>query len=123
MKKTFFTCLFLASAISSMDALAADEKFTMMDTNNDKVVSIEEFTKAYPQMQDGVFGVIDSNKDNVISLDEWLKFQADHMEAMKNSKGHEGMKGGMPPHGGNNSMSPAGTHPGGNMLIMPPPGE
>ena len=63
--------------------LSPHEKYKKMDSNNSKNVNKNEFTTAYPSMNDMVFEVIDQDKNGGISLDEWLAFQAKHMQGMK----------------------------------------
>ncbi len=81
---------------------SAEDKFTNMDSNKDAAVSSEEFTKAYPQMNEAVFGIIDADKNKTINLKEWMDFQANHMKGMQEEK------------------KPAS---GSQMLIMPPKSE
>ncbi len=100
MKKLLMLALFLGLAsfshampgmTSKEDASKAkqgvEEKYKAMDTNNDNKVGAEEFKKAYPQMTEAVFGIIDLDKDASISRDEWMKFQAKHMQGMKEEEG------------------------------------
>ncbi len=83
--------------------LTAEEKFNNMDTNKDKQVDMSEFTSAYPQMNDAVFGIIDADKSKFITFEEWMDFQATHMQGVKK----EDIKDAMPK---NNN----------NLMIMPP---
>ncbi len=105
---------------------SAEAKFTQMDTDKDGKVNLEEFKALYPTMKSNVFDIIDDNDDNIIDMKEWINFQNEHMSGMKNEKNKKvttkvpGDAGG---RGANQGMQPAETHPGGNMLIMPPAGQ
>ncbi len=98
MKKILCLALYLslatfAHAMPGMDGKApgktaegmsnATEKYTKMDSNGDKDVSVEEFKAAYPQMTDAVFGIINKDGKDGISLEEWMTFQTTHMQGMK----------------------------------------
>lgn len=54
------------------------DRFVMMDTNNDGKVVIEEFKTAFPNMNENAFIVIDKNGDKGIERAEWLEFIDNH---------------------------------------------
>ncbi len=119
MKKLMLLCLCLsissfAHAMPGMEGAApgktsdlmtnASEKYTKMDSNADKSVSVEEFKVAYPQMTDAVFGIIDKDNKDGISMEEWMAFQSTHMQGMKEEEAKK-------------HIAPKN---GGGMLITPP---
>lgn len=53
-------------------------RFDQMDINKDGRVILEEFTAAFPNMNDQAFAVIDLNKDGAIEREEWLQFTEGH---------------------------------------------
>ncbi len=132
MKKTILILtlvLGLASPSYSMPSKApagTEDKYKQMDTNSDNKVSVEEFKALYPTMKANVFDIIDANNDNYIDMKEWVRFQEQHMSGMKNDKKQNAplkVPGDAGGRGAEQGMQPAETHPGGNMLIMPPAGK
>ncbi len=132
MKKTICIltlCLGLVSQAHANPAQmnqSSEAKYKQMDTNADGKVNIEEFMALYPTMKSNVFGIIDENGDKFIDMKEWITFQEDHMSGMKKEKAKKGpakVPGDAGGRGANEGMQPAETHPGGNMLIMPPAGK
>ncbi len=116
----------VAHANPSQMAQSAESKYKQMDTNADGKVNVEEFMALYPTMKSNVFGIIDTNGDKIIDIKEWTVFQNDHMAGMKHEdakKSQVQMPGDAGGRGANAGMQPAETHPGGNMLIMPPAGQ
>ncbi len=105
---------------------SSEDKYKQMDSNADGKVNLDEFKALYPTMKSNVFGIIDVNGDKIIDLKEWIAFQEEHMMGMKNDKAQKKRSMGPGDEGGrgaNQGMQPAETHPGGNMLISPPPAK
>ncbi len=104
-------------------SLSSQEKYAKMDTNSNNEVTLDEFKALYPTMKSNVFDIIDSNNDNIISIKEWLAFQDQHMNDVKQDNARKAQAKTPADQGGrgvDQGMSPTETHPGGNMLIMPP---
>ena len=109
MKKFLFA--FAVICILSTAAYA-DEKFGIMDTDNNDSVSWEEFSKTYPSMKELAFQTIDKDSSGGISHDEWHGFMSGHN---KGGQKGGGMMGGM--MGGKKMGGSMGGKP---ELIAPP---
>ena len=115
-------CLWAASAQANPAATDAPkvDKFELMDTNKDGLVSYEEFKAYFPNMREEAFAVIDKNGDKVIDRAEWDEFVSNH------SSGHMGgsmgnMMGGQNGMPGNAMMPTPGSAD--MPLVTPPNGK
>lgn len=68
----------LACAASNRSAPPPPDRFAAMDANNDGKVVVEEFTAAFPNMNEKAFVVIDANNDGGIDKKEWYDFMEGH---------------------------------------------
>ncbi len=57
---------------------APDPRFLAMDKNGDKLVSQQEFLDANPNMNANAFAIIDGNNDKHVTFEEWTIFQQKH---------------------------------------------
>ncbi len=57
---------------------APDPRFLAMDKNGDKLVSIQEFLDSNPNMNENAFAIIDGNNDKHVTFEEWTIFQQKH---------------------------------------------
>ncbi len=59
-------------------AMAAQDRFAMIDADKDGKIVVEEFMKAMPQMRQSAFDAIDSDKNAHIDRSEWDGFMKNH---------------------------------------------
>ena len=64
--------LIMTSVLASLSMPVLAQEAPALDADDDGVVSLEEFTEAYPDLQDveDVFHAIDSDEDGVLTEDE-----------------------------------------------------
>lgn len=80
----FAVFLFLAAfgqtgcAASNQPAPIAQDRFAIIDVNKDGKITVEEFRKAFPNMNENAFVVIDKNGDKGIDKLEWIEFMENH---------------------------------------------
>jgi hypothetical protein len=60
------------------DPKSFNAHFGDMDSNDDGLVSRDEFNAYFPKAETTVFDSIDLNADNALDHDEWHKFKAAH---------------------------------------------
>lgn len=51
---------------------------TEMDTNQDEVLSFEEYSDSYQESLSESVKIIDSNQDGMVDKDEWTKIREIH---------------------------------------------
>ncbi|MDE5833858.1 MAG: calcium-binding protein [Desulfovibrio sp.] len=54
------------------------DRFDVMDINHDGKVVMEEFSAAFPNMNEQAFVLIDKNGDKGIERAEWIEFMENH---------------------------------------------
>ncbi|WP_321449108.1 EF-hand domain-containing protein [uncultured Cohaesibacter sp.] len=73
--------LILTGALAALSVPAVAQDITIMDANSDGVVTLEEFSAAYPALEnvEQVFTAADTDTDGVLSQEELIAAYEGHL--------------------------------------------
>jgi hypothetical protein len=99
-KLNIYLAVLVVSVFVALPAMAQKEtgQFPRMDANQDGVVTWEEFSDVYPQLDKGTFDRADGDGSGLISHDEWFAFdgkpvQGQNIKTVPMGSGKGQMKG------------------------------